>query len=113
MHVRLVTVTVRSSWGQGQELRRIVGAGGFVAMNRVCGSLAVTVSRHGALRLGDYDFKTRRHPTLAAAMQQVSAEPTCTGAVACVLGEGGGGVGWGGGGGVGASGCFSPCRQPL
>lgn len=53
-----------------EEQRRIVGAGGFVAMNRVNGSLAVSRA------LGDYDFK--RHPTLAAGMQQVSAEPTCT-----------------------------------
>ena len=60
---------------QEEEQRRIVGAGGFVAMNRVNGSLAVSRA------LGDYDFK--RHPTLAAGMQQVSAEPTCTGATVC------------------------------
>jgi len=51
-----------------EEQKRIVGAGGFVAMNRVNGSLAVSRA------LGDYDFK--RHPTLAPAQQQVSAEPT-------------------------------------
>ena len=60
---------------QEEEQRRIFGAGGFVAMNRVNGSLAVSRA------LGDYDFK--RHPTLAAGMQQVSAEPTCTGATVC------------------------------
>ena len=56
---------------QEEEQKRIVGAGGFVAMNRVNGSLAVSRA------LGDYDFK--RHPTLAPAQQQVSAEPTLSG----------------------------------
>jgi protein phosphatase 1B len=58
---------------QEDEKTRIGNEGGFVAMNRVNGCLAVSRA------LGDYEFKKRSD--LAAEQQQVSAEPEITGAV--------------------------------
>jgi serine/threonine protein phosphatase PrpC len=56
---------------QAEERERITAAGGFVALNRVNGSLAVSRA------LGDYDFKNPAH---APERQVVSAQPVCTGA---------------------------------
>lgn len=55
---------------QAAESTRIANAGGFVAMNRVNGCLAVSRA------LGDYEFKKRTD--LEPECQQVSAEPECT-----------------------------------